>query len=71
MWQWILDRFHDSETILWARLQMLVGAVFAVVSVSDVAPILNAVGLGEWVPFAVIVMGVVTETARRARADDV
>jgi hypothetical protein len=62
--------FDDSETIFWARLQMLVGAVFAVLSQTDLEPLLASVGLDRWTPVVVFVMGVVTEIARRLRADD-
>ena len=62
--------FSDSETILWARLQMIVGAVWAILSQTDITPILNTFGLGKYVPVALLVMGIVTEILRRRRAPD-
>lgn len=58
-WNWA---FKDSETLLLARLQMLVGTLMVV----DLAPILPA----KYLPVYVVVMGLVTELARRSRADD-
>lgn len=62
--------FRDSETLLWARLQMFVGGLWSVLSVTDVAPILNTFGLGKYVPVVLFAMGIVTEYARRRRATD-
>jgi hypothetical protein len=62
--------FRDSETIAWARVQMFVGALWTLASQTDIAPILNTLGLGKYVPIALFVMGVLTEYLRRRRAPD-
>jgi hypothetical protein len=63
-WDDLKDRlgFGDSETIVFARLQMLLGVLMA----TNLAPILPA----SWTPYYVIAVGVVGELARRSRADD-
>ena len=69
--------FKDSETILLARVQSAIGFVVAVLSGLDWWPLINlasdggftqkqAVSLG----LVLLAQGVVTEVARRARADD-
>lgn len=58
------------HTIVWARLQMFIGAVWAVLSVTDITPLLNAAGLGKYVPFALFAMGLITELVRRYKAED-
>lgn len=63
MWDRIRVWFMDSETIVWARIQFFVGAVWAVLSVSDLSAILPA----KWLPFWLIFSGIVTEMSRRAR----
>lgn len=64
--------FKDSETILWARVQMFGGAVLAVLITFDFAS-LFAAGVPKWQQFipALILFGqgVVTEYARRRRED--
>ena len=62
MWTKITNFFSGSETILWARLQMLIGILMA----TDLSPVLPA----DWLPFYVIVAGAITEMMRRSRADD-
>jgi len=66
--------FKDSETIFWARLQMLVGALGAIVTSLMQSPDINAaiqaVLKPEYVPYYVIGFGVITEIARRLRATD-
>lgn len=69
MWERIKRFFKRSETILWARLQVLLGLIAAaVVSVdpSLIAPFLEP----KWVPVAFAVNGVVTEVLRRSRTHD-
>lgn len=55
--------FKDSETILWARIQMIGGAVLAVLAMSDLTGVIPA----KWLPYWVIISGVITELGRRAR----
>jgi len=66
MWSKIKTWFKDSETIFWARLQMLVGVVWTVLITVDLGPLLSPKALAVWL----IVSGVITELARRSRATD-
>lgn len=68
MWQRIRAFFKDSETIFWARLQMAVAAVVSVVATID--PTLFAAYVPvKYLPIYVFVSGVITELARRSRAN--
>lgn len=60
----IKNWFWRSETILWARAQMLVGVVWTVLSATDLSPVLDA----RWLTYWLIVNGVVTELLRRRGA---
>lgn len=62
---WFRSRFisSDSETIILARLNVLLGVLMAV----DVAPLIPS----EWMPYYVMGTGLLGEIARRLRADDV
>ena len=53
--------FWHSETILWARLQVLFGVVWVVLSATDLSPVLDAKYMTYWL----IVSGVITELLRR------
>jgi hypothetical protein len=53
--------FKDSTTILWARIQVLLAAVWGVLTTVDLAPVLNQ----KWLTVWLIVSGTVTELARR------
>lgn len=76
MWQKIKASFHDSETILIARIKMFVGMIFTAVQTSgvDLAGLITEsakVQAGLRVFFAyLIVDGTLGEWARRNRADD-
>lgn len=59
----------DSETIAWARLQVLLGVVIGTLMALD-PQLVGAVLPEKWVPFWFLFSGVVTEIARRARAKD-
>ena len=63
MWDRIRVFFRDSETLVWARIQMVVGAVWTVLAMSDLSGVLPA----KWLPYWLILSGVVTEISRRAR----
>lgn len=60
-WQSIKDWFKDSTTIAWARIQMLLAAVWGVLAVTDLSPVLSQ----KWLTVWLIVSGVVTEITRR------
>ena len=66
MWEFLRDWCHDSETIVWARLQLVLGAIWAVLSSTDLAAVLPA----GYLPYWLILSGVVTEILRRSRATD-
>lgn len=53
--------FRHSTTILWARLQVVLAALWSVLSVADLAPLLNPKWLAVWL----IVSGTITELTRR------
>lgn len=59
----------DSETIAWARLQVLVGLVLGVLTALD-PNLIGAVLPEKWVPIWFLFSGIVTEVARRSRAKD-
>lgn len=61
LWDRIKAFFLRSETILWARLQVIVGAVWTALSATDLAPLLNP----KWLTYWLIFNGVVTELLRR------
>lgn len=66
MWSSIRKWFKDSETILWARLQMLGGAVLQTLAVTD-PTLFSQYVPSKWVPVYLLVAGIVTEAARRFR----
>lgn len=68
MWQRIKTWFADSETIFWARFQMLLGIIAGVVTYAD--PYLLAPVMGDWFPWFLAINGLATEYLRRRRADD-
>lgn len=58
----------DSETIAWARLQVLLGVVLGTLMALD--PHLVATVLPEnWAPYWLLFSGILTELARRNRAN--
>src|SRR5204862_1315767 len=54
-----------SETIVWARLQLVVGAVWTVLVATDLSPILSS----KWLTVWLIVSGTITEVLRRIKHD--
>lgn len=68
-WSKIKAWFKNSETIAWARLQMLLGAIMTTISVTDPA-LFNQYVPEKWLPIYIVVSGVLTELLRRARAKD-
>lgn len=69
MWSKIRAWFKDSETIAWARLQMLGGAVLTVLSATDPS-LFNQYIPDRWLPLYIAGSGVLTEVLRRLRAKD-
>ncbi|TIW48195.1 MAG: hypothetical protein E5V61_05660 [Mesorhizobium sp.] len=69
MWATIRAWFKDSETIVWARLQMLAGAVLVVIATTD-PTLFNQYIPERWLPLYIVGSGIVTEFARRLRAKD-
>lgn len=61
MWQKVKDWFKDSLTIAWARLQVLLAAVWGVLVTIDLAPVMSQ----KWLTVWLIVSGVATELTRR------
>lgn len=69
MWQAIKSFFKDSETIFYARVQALLGAIAAAVTIIDpqlVTPLLSP----QVLPWFLLANGVATEYLRRRRAKD-
>lgn len=68
MWSKITAFFKHSETIFWARLQVALGALAAIITYVQpevLAPIMPE----GWLAWAVVVNGVATEYLRRRRAN--
>lgn len=57
---------HNSEVILWARLQFFVGVVWTVLSTTDMAPLISD---PKYLTYWLVFNGVVTEMLRRRKAD--
>jgi lysozyme family protein len=74
MWAAIRKWCKDSETIFWARLQVLLGSaaaiVMAVAADPSVDAAIQAVLKPAYVPYYVIAFGLLTEVLRRRRASD-
>lgn len=66
-WESVKNWFWRSETILWARLQVLVGAIWTALQATDLSPVLNPKLMTYWL----IVSGVITELVRRRGSDKV
>lgn len=69
MWNRIKAFFADSETIFWARLQVVLGMIAIAVTYVDPA-VLQPVIPPAWFPVLVLANGVFTEYLRRRRAKD-
>ena len=61
MWNKVCAWFYNSETILWARIQLFVGAIWAVLLSTDLSPLIQ----GKWLTYWLIFSGLVTELLRR------
>ncbi|OZA81766.1 MAG: hypothetical protein B7X76_08095 [Azorhizobium sp. 39-67-5] len=73
MWDTIKAWFKYSMTILWARIQVVVGAIvaaaFALLQNPDVTSALQSALQPKFIPYYVIAIGLVTELARRRTVD--
>lgn len=74
MWATIKKWFKDSETIFWARLQVVLGAVTAAVMAlgndPNISAAVQSILKPQYVPYYVIAFGLLTELLRRRRAED-
>jgi hypothetical protein len=65
-YNYVHGTFHGSETILWARINMFIGAAFAAAQATDLSPIFaNPKYLTFWLVFS----NLVTEMGRRRNAE--
>lgn len=78
MWNAIVKFFSDSETIFLARLQGLIGFLVAAAGAMDWSPLIGLASGGGFnrsqvisLGVVLLLQGIVTEWARRRRADDV
>jgi hypothetical protein len=58
--------FHSNETIIWARIQVMLGAAWLAVSAADLTPIIVN---PKYVAYWTIVNGFISEMLRRSRAE--
>ncbi len=58
-----------NHTIIWARIQMLIGAIITVLAVTDPTLFYAYIPV-QYLPIYVVLSGVVTELARRYKAKD-
>ena len=63
--QKIKNWFLHSETIAWGRLQMFIGAVWAVLVVTDLSPLLSPKYMTLWL----VISGGLTEYFRRRNSE--
>lgn len=64
-WQKVWDWCKHSQTIVWARLQVIAGAVWSVLIAADLTALLNPKALAIWL----VVSGVITEYMRRIKGE--
>lgn len=69
MWNRIRRFFKDSETIFWARLQMLGAALVSLLATIDPNLFASYVP-AAWLPIYIFASGLITEVARRARDEN-
>ena len=66
-WASFHHSFHDSEVIVFARLQVIFGLVWGILTVTDLSPLIeNPKYITGWLLFS----GMITEMLRRNRATD-
>lgn len=68
MWNTIRRWFKDSETIFWARLQLVIGLVVGALTYVDPNLVAAVIPI-EWVPIWMLASGLATEYLRRRRSD--
>lgn len=68
MWNRIKTFFKDSETIFWARLQVLLAVIVGVITYVDPSLVTGIIP-EEWVPTWLLISGLATEYLRRRRSD--
>ncbi len=56
--------FKNSVTIAWARVQTVLGTVFAVLGAVDLSPLTSALP-AKWAGVWLVISGIITEIARR------
>lgn len=56
-WNW----FYNSSSVLWARIQVLMGCIVLVMTTTDMSPWLPV----KYLPIWVVINGVITEYLRR------
>jgi hypothetical protein len=69
-WDHIRVFFHDSQTLVWARLQVLGGIVFGYISTADpdlIRQAVEALNLAKYWPLLLIAAGLITEYVRRMK----
>lgn len=59
--------FNDSETIFFARLQLVAGAGLELLAQTDLSPVLPP----EWLPYWLIGSGILTGVLRKMRDPDI
>lgn len=65
-WAYLYGTFHDSESILWARFNVLLGSCWAALQGADLSPVFNNPKvLTYWIIFS----NFVNEWTRRRRAE--
>ena len=67
-WNSIVAFFHDSETILWARLQTALGVVATAATYVDPS-VLQPIIPSAYFPLLLVANGIFTEYLRRRRED--
>ena len=68
MWIAIRHFFKDSETIFWARFQVLVAFIVGIVTFVDPSLVAAVIPV-KWVPAWLLISGIATEWLRRHRSD--
>lgn len=66
---WKRGWFLNSETILWARIQMFLGALWAILLATDITSLVAITPYAKYAPFILIVWGAITEAARKSRTE--
>jgi hypothetical protein len=65
LWTRFTQSFHDSEVIVWGRLQVVFAAVWFILIHTDLSTIITN---PKYLTYWLMASGVITEVARRRRA---